>query len=203
MTFVIATNNAGKLKETKAMLQSESVEVLTLSDLGLALVPEETGTTFEENALIKANETAALLREHGHKSFAVLADDSGIEIDAFDKRPGVDSANFLGTETPFVVRNAKILEMMADIPEEKRTARFISVIVCVLAEETFSVRGTFEGFISHEQKGDNGFGYDPIFFIPEQGKCMAELSDDKKNAISHRWRAMRKIVEALRERAIL
>ncbi|MCL2225204.1 MAG: RdgB/HAM1 family non-canonical purine NTP pyrophosphatase [Defluviitaleaceae bacterium] len=184
------------------MLQSESVKVLTLSDLGLVLVPDETGTTFEENATIKATEVAALLKENGHSDFMVIADDSGIEIDAMGKKPGVDSANFLGTETPFVIRNAKILEMLEHT--EERTARFVSVIACALpCGETILTRATIEGVISHEQKGENGFGYDPIFFLPELGKMMAELSDNEKNKISHRGKSLEKMVEALRKKGLL
>jgi len=201
MTCVFATNNPGKVKELKILLQSEGIELLTLSDLGLVFEPEETGTTFEENAIIKATETAALLREKGHE-FIVLADDSGIEIDALGKKPGVDSANFLGSETPYHVRNKKIIEMLADIPDKKRTARFVCVIACVLPSPVspFTTRACVEGNIAREQKGENGFGYDPIFFLPDRGKTTAELSNEEKNEISHRGQSLKKMIRLLREK---
>jgi XTP/dITP diphosphohydrolase len=198
MTVVFATNNKSKIKELTPMLQSAGFELTTLADLELTCSPDETSDTFEENALIKADETAKLLTEAGHTNVIVLADDSGIEIDALGKKPGVDSANFLGTDTPYEIRNAKILDMLADVPDAERTARFVCVIAAVLPTgERKTTRATVEGVIAREQRGENGFGYDPIFFLPERGKTTAELSQEEKNEISHRGKALQKMIEAL------
>jgi XTP/dITP diphosphohydrolase len=198
MKIIFATNNAGKVKELKIMAQSEGVELKTLSDLGLIFVPDETGTTFEENALIKATETAALLKKNGHADFIVLADDSGLCIDALNGEPGVDSALFMGENTPYDVRNAKIIEMLKSVPEEKRTARFVCAIACVLPSgEHLFTHGTIEGTIAHQQRGENGFGYDPIFYVKKFNKTTAELPQNEKNKISHRGEAFRKMLKIL------
>jgi len=199
MTWVFATNNPGKAKELTAMLP-ESVSLLSLSDLGLVFVPEETGDTFEENATIKARETAVFLAKHGHYPEVVIADDSGIEIDAMDKKPGVDSANFLGADTPYDVRNAKILEMLAE--EKNRTARFVCVIACATpygfdGYSIRTVRATIEGEIARAAAGENGFGYDPIFMLPQRNLTTAQLSPAEKNAISHRGKAFKQMMEVL------
>jgi len=197
--MIFATNNAGKILELKAMLQSEGVKLITLSDLGLVFVAEETGRTFEENATIKAVETAEFLQKNGIEGRIVFADDSGLAIDALNGEPGVDSALFLGENTPYHVRNEKIIEMLKNIPDEKRTARFVCVIACRLpCGKILTTRGEVEGFISREQKGENGFGYDPIFFLPKFSKTTAELSNEEKNKISHRGIAFAKMIEQLK-----
>lgn len=196
-TCVFATNNPAKAREIKSMLQSEGVEMLALSDLGLVLVPDETGGTFEENARIKARETAALLKARGHE-YNVLADDSGLSIDAFGGRPGVDSANFLGAETPYPARCQKILQMLEN--ESNRAARFTCVIACAFPDgRILTARADIEGEIAREMHGSEGFGYDPIFFLPEFGKTAAQLSAEEKNRISHRGLALRKMIELLKK----
>ena len=195
MTCLLATNNPAKVQEIKAMFEAEGLSVICLSDLSLSLTPDETGATFEENAGIKAAETAAFLRENGHGNIVVLADDSGLQIDALDGRPGVDSALFMGRETPYAVKNRRILDMMAGVPEEKRTARFVCVLVCVgLTPEPIIVEGRIEGRIAYSASGTDGFGYDPIFFYPAYNKTLAELTPEEKNLVSHRGQALQKMM---------
>jgi XTP/dITP diphosphohydrolase len=213
MLIILATNNPNKVQELKNLLRSEKEfpreeefpRVVSLSDLGLVFVPAETGSSFEANAKQKATETAAFLRAQNRdgfivveNDFIVVADDSGLEIDALGGEPGVDSANFMGRETPYAIRNAKIIERLADVPDDRRTARFVCVIAVVFADgKSFHVRGEVNGVIAREQKGENGFGYDPIFFLPEYNKTTAELSEDEKNAISHRGIALRAAARSL------
>ena len=198
---LLATNNADKLAEIRPMLAAAQMELVTLADLGLQLAPEETGTTFEENANIKARETAALLEQHGH-SLIVLADDSGLVIDALGGAPGVDSALYLGADTPYSVRFEHILQEMKNTPQHERTARFVCVIACHtpgrMGGEILTTRGEFEGQIVHEVSGMGGMGYDPIFLVPKLGKTAAELSQEEKNAISHRGTALREMMQLLR-----
>ena len=200
MRYVFATNNPGKTRELKAIFQESGIDLLTLSDLNLSLSPDETGTTFEENALIKANETAAFLRSHGHSNIVVLADDSGLEVDAMDGRPGVDSALFMGAETPFEVRNTQIIQNLSNTPDEQRTARFVCVITCVFPNnEILTTRAELAGKVALKIQGENGFGYDPILYVPAYGKTVAELTSEEKNKISHRGQAVRQILELLRD----
>jgi XTP/dITP diphosphohydrolase len=200
---LFATNNPGKVSELKKMLQSEGMELLTLSDLGLVFVPEETGATFEENAVIKAAETAALLKKHKHEGFVVFADDSGLEIDALQGKPGVDSAIFLGEDATYEERFAEIFARLENEAEENRTARFVCVMACVLPEgRILTARGTVEGRISRECFGEGGFGYDPIFFLPGRGKTIAQLSAAEKNEISHRGQALRAMLAKLKKEKI-
>jgi len=199
MKYLFATNNPGKVRELKAMFCEAGLSLIALSDLNLTLdAPEETGASFEENAIIKAGQTADFLRANGHCGYAVLADDSGLAIDALDGQPGVDSALFMGVDTPYKIRNAHIIKMLDDVPPLQRTARFISAIVCVLPSgETLTSRGEILGEIATAPRGEGGFGYDPIFFVPEYGKTMAELSQDEKNKISHRGKALRDMLGKL------
>jgi XTP/dITP diphosphohydrolase len=153
---------------------------------------EETGTTFEENALKKAVSGCV------DSMMPCIADDSGLCIDALDGAPGVYSARFLGEDTPYPEKIAKLVEMMRDVPEEKRTARFVSVAACVFPDGTrFTVRGTCEGKIGFAPKGNNGFGYDPIFYVGD--KSFAELTAEEKDAISHRGNALRALKEELKK----
>jgi len=200
MRYVFATNNPGKARELKGIFQESGLELLTLSDLNLSLSPAETGTTFEENALIKAEETAAFLRSHGHSDVVVLADDSGIEIDAMNGLPGVDSALYMGADTPFEVRFNQILQNLTNTPDEQRTARFVCVITCVLPDnKTLTTRAELVGKVAHKIQGVNGFGYDPILYLPDYGKTVAELTQEEKNEISHRSQATRQILMLLSE----
>ena len=191
--IILATKNKNKLVEVKAVL-GKDYEVLSMEDIGIDVDVEENGTTFEENAAIKAEAICKICGK------PVMADDSGLEIDYLDKKPGVLSARFLGHDTSYDIKNAKILEMLEGVPEEKRTARFVcSIAVAFPDRETVVVRDTIEGIIGYESAGDNGFGYDPIFYIPELGKYSAELSLEEKNKISHRGKALRLMKQKLKE----
>ena len=194
-TIIVATGNQGKIKEFREILGESNYEFLSLHDIGLADIEIiEDGETFEENALIKARTIANKVGK------MVLADDSGLEVDYLDKAPGVYSARYLGEDTPYTIKNNYIIEQLQGVPDEKRTARFVCVIACAFPDgESFTVRGTVEGRIAYEEKGDNGFGYDPIFYVPELGVTTAELPADEKNAISHRGRALRAMYEKLKD----
>lgn len=193
MKVIMATGNANKVREIRQMLEGTDIEVLSLKDAGIEAEIEENGTTFEENAVIKAEAICALAKT------TVIADDSGLEIDALGKEPGVHSARFMGEDTPYTVKNAALLEKLSEVPEEKRTARFVcAVAVARPGAETRVFRGEFEGRIAHESRGENGFGYDPIFYVPEKGCTSAELLPEEKNAMSHRGKALKKAVQELR-----
>ena len=188
-TLIFATGNAHKAYEVKKMLEGLPVQVLTLHEAGLELDIEETGKTFRENSLIKARAVYAASRH------AVLADDSGIEIDAFGGAPGVYSSRFMGEDTPYPVKCAAILERMNDVPDEERGADFRCVMSFIAPDadgrpHEFVEEGAVYGRIAHAPAGENGFGYDPIFLLPERGLTTAELSDEEKNAISHRGLAL-------------
>ena len=190
---VIATKTKGKAKDFEALFGPFGYEVVTMFDVAPDVEIEETGTTFEENAILKAETLANLLGQ------IVIADDSGLAIDALNGEPGVYSARYAGDHDD-EANMVKVLENMKDVPEEKRTARFC----CALAiagpnMETKTVFGTCEGIIAYEKKGTNGFGYDPIFYVPALEKHMAELSAEEKGAISHRGNAIRKLALQLAE----
>lgn len=185
--IIFATKNKGKLKEIQAIL-SDIFEVVSMEDTGIEITVEEDGTTFEENAVKKAK---AIMEISGKP---VLADDSGLEIDYLDKAPGVYSARYMGENTPYSIKNNKILELLKDVPKEKRTARFVCVIAAALPapyNKILTTRGTIEGIIGYEMYGENGFGYDPIFYLPDKNRTTAQLSMDEKNKISHRGKALK------------
>lgn len=201
--IIFATGNQGKMREIRAILQDTKAQVLSMKEAGVDLDIVEDGTTFEENALIKARAVARALA--GKKEFGtdcvVLADDSGLEIDCLDKEPGIYSARYLGEETPFDVKSRDFLRRLEGVAEEARTARFVCAIAAVWPDgKEVTTLGTIEGRIGHELKGDNGFGYDPIFYLPEYGRTAAELSDEEKNRISHRSRALEKMKPELMKR---
>lgn len=186
--IVIATANKGKAKDFEALFAPQGIRVLTLQDVEKDIDVEEMGVTFEENAILKAETVSRLLGK------AVIADDSGLEIDALDGRPGVYSARYAGADKSDEANIDKVLEELSGVPEAARTARFRCVLAVAGPErktETFS--GSCEGVILLERKGENGFGYDPIFYVPSKEKTMAELTPDEKNAISHRGAALRKM----------
>jgi len=190
--IIIATKNPGKAKEFAEIFAPMGVEVKTLLDFPEVPDVEETGTTFEENALIKANEIARLFGK------PVLADDSGLEIDALDGRPGVYSARYAGEEKDNEANIQKVLQELEGVPEEMRTARFRAVLALVIpGNDPILVEGTCEGVILEEKRGTQGFGYDPIFYVPERGKTMAEMAPEEKNSISHRGKALQKLKEVL------
>ncbi|MCI8801320.1 MAG: XTP/dITP diphosphatase [Lachnospiraceae bacterium] len=193
--LIFATGNAGKMKEIRMILEDTGYEVLSMKEAGIRTYIEENGKTYEENALIKARAVAAAAGE------LVLADDSGLEIDYLNREPGVYSARYLGEDTPYSVKNADLIRRLEGVPEEERTARFVCAIAAVLPDgQELTVRATVEGRIGYEERGQNGFGYDPIFYLPETGKSTAELTEEEKNVISHRGKALRLMKEELRKR---
>jgi XTP/dITP diphosphohydrolase len=196
---IFATGNENKMREVREILAELPVEILSMKEAGISSDPDENGETFEENALIKAKAVAAVLPDQ-LKDSVVLADDSGLEVDAMDKMPGVQSARWMGHDTSYRIKNAKIIENLEGVPVEKRTARFVDAIAAVLPDgRDLVVRGVIEGKIGYEEKGENGFGYDPIFMLPDMSRSTAELSPEEKNEISHRGKALRQIAEKLRE----
>ena len=187
--FLIATHNQGKIAEYSEMFASLDVEWVSLEDVSITLDVEETGTTFEENAILKARAYA------GESGILTLADDSGLEVDALEGAPGIYSARYGGPGLSNVQRYEYLLEKLLAVPEEQRTARFRCVIALAgNNNELFGIAtGTCEGVIAFEAKGNGGFGYDPVFYLPEQGRTMAQLNSDEKHAISHRGQALRLI----------
>ncbi len=194
-TMILASSNGNKLREIRAILKDINVEILSLSDVGLAGIEiEEDGDTYEENALKKAREIMKLTGKD------VIADDSGLEVDALNGAPGVYSARFSGAEANDARNNALLLEKLSGVPDEERTARFVSVISIAYADgRELAVRGTVEGRIGYEAHGSNGFGYDPLFYYPEEGCTFAQLDPIVKNNISHRSRALRALYETLKK----
>lgn len=187
-TIVIATRNPGKAKEFKTLFAEKGYDVKTLLDYPELPDVEETGKTFEENARLKAETIAAILQQ------PVLADDSGLIVDALDGMPGIFSARFAGEPTNNAANNAKLLHELTGVPKEKRTATFHCTLVFAAPnKESLVVEGNWPGEIGTIPRGDNGFGYDPLFFVPEEQKTAAELSDERKNKISHRGKAVEKL----------
>ena len=192
--IVFATGNQGKMREIKAIMADMDVEVVSMKEAGICIDIEEDGATFEENALIKAR---AIAKE---TDAIVLADDSGLEIDFLDKAPGVLSARYMGEDTPYEVKNSHILDLLKDVQGAERSARFVCSIAAVFPDgREFTTYATIEGEIGYKIAGENGFGYDPIFFVPEFGKTTAELSAEEKNKISHRGKALSMMKEILQK----
>jgi len=188
---VIATKNKGKAKDFEALFAPLGFEVVTMFDVAPNLEIEETGTTFEENAVLKAEALAKEL------DTIVIADDSGLAVDALNGEPGVYSARYAGDHDD-EANMVKLLQNLQDVEENKRTARFCCCIAIAGPDfETTTVFGTCEGVIAREKRGTNGFGYDPVFFVPSLNRMMAELSPEEKGAISHRGNAIRKLKEQL------
>ena len=181
------------MKEIREILGDLDIELLSLKDAGIHADIVEDGKTFEENAQIKAKAICEMTGE------IVLADDSGLEIDYLNKEPGVYSARYMGENTDYHIKNANLIQRLDGVPDEQRTARFVCAIAAAFPDgRVETVRGTMEGRIGYEEKGANGFGYDPIFFLPEYGCTSAELSMEEKNKISHRGKALQAIKEELR-----
>ena len=192
--LIFATGNAGKMKEIRMIMEGTGFEVLSMKEAGVSMDIEENGETYEENALIKARAVAAETGE------LVLADDSGLEIDYLGKEPGVQSARYMGEDTSYRIKNANLIQRLEGVPEEERTARFVCAIAAVLPDgREFTTRATIEGFIGYEEKGSNGFGYDPIFYVPQFGKTTAELTEEEKNRVSHRGKALELMKEELKK----
>lgn len=195
--IVFATGNQGKMREIREIMQDLGCEIISMKEAGILADIEENGTTFEENALIKAKSVASISKELGYSDI-VIADDSGLEIDALNKEPGIYSARYMGEDTPYSEKNANLISRLAGVPDEKRTARFVCAIAAVLPDgRTLTTRATIEGRIGYEEKGSNGFGYDPIFQVPEYGCSTAELTMEQKNRISHRGKALQRMKEEL------
>lgn len=190
--IIFATGNEGKMKEIQMILADMHVEILSLKEADIHIDIVEDGKSFEENAIIKAKAVAAVC------DGVVLADDSGLEVDYLNQEPGIYSARYMGEDTSYHIKNANIIERLAGVPDEKRGARFVCAIAAVCPDGTvLTTRGVMEGRIAYEEHGGNGFGYDPIFYLPQYGCTTAELTSDQKNLESHRGKALRKMKQEL------
>lgn len=191
--IIFATSNEGKMDEIRDICKDLDVELLSLKDAGIVAEIDENGTSFEENAIIKAKTVMEMT------SAMVLADDSGIEVDYLNKAPGIYSARFLGEDTPYSVKNQYIIDQLAKAEGEERSARFVCVIACAFPDgRMITAKGTIEGYIAHKISGSHGFGYDPIFYVPEYSCTMADMAPEEKNKISHRGKALMKMKELLK-----
>lgn len=197
--IIVATGNEGKMDEIRQILQGEGISFASLKDENLQDVEiVEDGTTFEENAIIKARTISDLTGQ------MVLADDSGLEVDYLHGEPGIYSARYLGEDTSYRIKNNHIISLLEGVPDEQRTARFVCAIACAFPDgRTITVRGVIEGRIGYEEKGENGFGYDPIFYVPEFGCTTAELTAEQKNKVSHRGKALTKMYQELQKEGIV
>lgn len=194
--IIFATGNKNKMREIRDILSDLGMEILSMKEAGIDKEINEDGKTFEENALIKARAVAE------DTDAVVLADDSGLEIDYLNKEPGIYSARYLGEDTSYEIKNQALLDRLSGVKKEDRTARFVCAIAAVLPDKReFVVRETIEGYIGEKPAGTNGFGYDPIFYVDEYGCSTAELSEKKKNEVSHRGKALRAMREVLKKEA--
>lgn len=197
--IVFATGNAGKMREIRMIMSDLGVRIQSMAEAGIELEIVEDGKTFEENALIKARAIAGALRARGEEA-VVLADDSGLAIDHLNGEPGIYSARYMGEDTPYAVKNAELIRRLEGVPDKERTARFVCAIAAVFTDgRTFVTKAAVEGRIGYEERGENGFGYDPIFYLPEYGMYSAELSPEEKNRISHRGKALEAMKKVLRD----
>jgi len=196
--LIFATGNQGKMREIREILGDCIPEILSMKEAGIEADIVEDGKTFEENALIKARAVSRA------GNIMAMADDSGLVVDCMDGAPGIYSARFMGEDTSYDIKNNYIIEQAMKVPPEERTARFVCAIACVMPDgREWVVRGTVEGVINDRQAGENGFGYDPIFLVPELGITTAQLPPEEKNAISHRGRALRAMRSLLKQEGIL
>lgn len=194
--IVFATGNKDKMKEIRQILADLGMEIVSMKEAGVDIEIVEDGMSFEENAEIKARAVSRVLT-----SDIVLADDSGLEIDYLDKAPGIYSARFAGEDTSYDIKNRIFLDRLEGVPDEERTARFVCAVAAVFPDGTSeTVRETIEGRIAHEPAGENGFGYDPIFYVPEYECTTAEMSAELKNELSHRGKALRSMRRILEEK---
>ena len=201
-TIIFATGNKNKMIEIRMILADLGCKILSQKEAGIQADVVEDGQTFEENALIKATTIADIARKMPeYKNAVVLADESGLEIDALNKEPGIYSARYMGEDTSYDIKNQALIDRLEGVPDEKRTARFVCAIAAALPDgSTEVVRGTMEGRIGYEITGENGFGYDPIFYLPQFGCSSAELEPEKKNELSHRGEGLRKMRKVLEEK---
>ena len=191
--IIFATGNADKMKEIRMILSDVGMDILSMKEAGVSADIVEDGATFEENAMIKAKAIAKLLPDD-----IVLADDSGLEIDYLNKEPGVYSARYMGEDTSYDIKNKNLIDRLEGVPKEQRTARFVCAIAAALPDGSTRIsRGTIEGYIGWEPAGENGFGYDPIFYVDAYGCSTAQLSPEEKNKVSHRGNALRAMREEL------
>ena len=190
--IIFATGNEGKMREVRMILGDLGIQVISMKEAGVTAEADENGTTFEENAIIKAKE---IMEKTGE---IVLADDSGLEVDALGGEPGIYSARYMGYDTSYHIKNNSLIERLEGKTGEERSARFVCAIAaCFPDGRVLTTRGTMEGQIGYEEKGENGFGYDPVFYLPEYQCYSAELSLEEKNKLSHRGKALRLMKEAL------
>lgn len=204
MRIVFATGNQDKMREIREILSDLDMEIVSMEEAGVYMDVNESGTSFSENAQIKATVIAQELQDRNQQAGTiVMADDSGLEVDYLHKEPGIYSARYLGKDTSYTEKNNTIIERLHGVPDEKRTARFVCAIAAVMPDGTIlSTNESMEGQIGYEISGQNGFGYDPIFFLPKFGKTAAELSEEEKNRISHRGKALRAIEKMIREHLV-
>lgn len=194
--IIFATGNENKMKEIRMILADLGIPIESMREAGIKTDVVEDGSTFEENALIKATEIAK-----ERPDCIVLADDSGLEIDYLNKEPGIYSARYAGTDTPYDIKNSLLLERLEGVPDEKRTARFVCAVAAAFPDGSSEVvRGTIEGRIGYSQMGEQGFGYDPIFYVPEHGCTTAEMDPELKNQLSHRGKALRMMREIMEKK---
>lgn len=213
LTMIFATGNSNKVREVREIVADPGVTVLSMKEADVFADPEETGTTFAENALLKAEAVAEKARRKAIQGpYCIVSDDSGLVIDALGGAPGIYSARFMGHDTDYRVKMNAILEKMKDVPEEERSARFVAAVSCIFPagqegvlyaqpgqDLVLASEGTMEGRIGWEIAGTNGFGYDPFFYLPAYGKTSAEIPPEEKDAISHRGKAVRGILEQIRK----
>lgn len=193
--IIFATGNQGKMREIKMILADLDVEVLSLKEAGIEADIVEDGATFEENAVIKAKTIMEMTGD------IVLADDSGLEIDYLNKEPGIYSARYMGEDTSYDIKNNNLIGRLNGVPDGERTARFVCVIAAAFPNgDILTTKGTIEGIIGYEIKGSNGFGYDPIFYLPQYQCTTAELDMELKNELSHRGKALRAMKEQLKNK---
>ena len=192
--IILASNNKGKIAEVKEILKDMNVEVISMKEAGLDVDIEENGSTFEENALIKAE---AIMKMTGE---ITIADDSGLEVDYLNKEPGIYSARYMGHDTSYDIKNNAIIQRLEGVKGTDRSARFVCAMAVVFPDGKIIIaRGTMEGLIADKPMGENGFGYDPIMYLPEYQKTSAQLSSEEKNKISHRGKALEKLKTQLQE----
>ena len=190
--IVFATGNAGKMREIRMIMDDLGIPVLSMKEAGIQMEILENGKSFAQNAEIKARAVHSMCHD------IVIADDSGLEIDFLNGEPGIYSARYMGEDTSYHIKNASLIERLDGVPDEKRTARFVCAIAAVLPDgRVLHSRGTIEGIIGYEERGENGFGYDPIFYLPEYGCTTAQLDPVTKNELSHRGKALRAMKEQL------
>lgn len=196
--IIFATGNKDKMREIKEIMADCDVSIISMKEAGIDIDIVEDGATFEENSIIKAKAIAE------HTDAIVLADDSGLEIDYLNKEPGVLSARYMGEDTSYDIKNQNLIDRLDGVSKEERTARFVCAIAAVLPnKEVLVTRQTMEGYIGWEIEGENGFGYDPIFYMDEYGCSSASLTPEQKNAVSHRGKALREMRNMLKEKNLI